>query len=258
MGSITTFPLKLYGVPLSQPFRSCAWTMLLLKLPFQIEMVVPGMAGKVGTKSEAFQSLTRHKSSTVPLLVDDNASLVLSESPAIMTYLCERYGNNDNLDLYASSGTVDKALIDSYLHWHHENTRLLARLFQKVVRPDLTVCITDDDQNQIQEILKSIDSGWLQSRPFIGNSETPSIADILAYCELSTVIMTNLLSLDGYENLVSWTERMQQLPFHDDAHTPLTTLGDVTIETDVPIAKRLGLATKAGIKAYVDAQKKEK
>jgi glutathione S-transferase len=247
--------LKLYGVPMSQPFRSCAWLMLQLKVPFQIEMAVPGMSGKVGTKNEQFRSLTPHRSTTVPLLVDDNMSLVLSESPAIMTYLCEQYGSDDNgQPLYAAPGSNQKALIDSYMHWHHGNTRFLARLFQAKVRPDLMVELDDDDNSRIQEVLENIDKGWLQTSPFIGTSEKPSIADILAYGELSTVTMTNLLCIDEFGNLSSWMGRMKQLPYHEECHVALTSLGDLSIDSDVPISKRLGPATKVGLKALVDTQ----
>jgi glutathione S-transferase len=245
-------PLKLYGVPLSQPFRSCAWTLLNLHVPFQIEMAVPGMSSKVGTKNETFQNLTPHRSTQVPLLIDDNSSLVLSESPAIMTYVCERYGAE--FQLMAPPGSNQKALMDSYMHWHHTNTRFLARLFQTIVRPDLKASLSEENEERIQTILQNIDRGWLQSSPYIGNSETPSIADILAYGEISTVTMTNLLNVDNFENISSWMIRMTQLPYHDETHTALRELGDLSKETDIPIAKRLGPATKAGLKAFVDAQ----
>jgi glutathione S-transferase len=63
--------LKLYGVPLSQPFRSVAWTMLQLEVPFKVELTIPGMSSKVGTKHENFKSLPPHGSTQVPLLIDD-------------------------------------------------------------------------------------------------------------------------------------------------------------------------------------------
>lgn len=253
MASPAKIPLKLYGVPLSQPFRSCAWTLLNLQVPFEIAMAVPGMVSKIGTKNEHFQNLTPHRSSQIPLLIDDNTTLVLSESPAIMTYLCERYGT-DHHHLFATPGSNQKALIDSYMHWHHHNTRFLARLFQTKVRPDLKSSLSDDDEKRIQGILQNIDSGWLAPSTYIGGSGAPSIADILAYGELSSVTMTNLLSLDAYENISSWMDQMTHLPYHDEVHIALTELGDLTLDTNVPLAKRLGAATKAGLKAFADAQ----
>jgi glutathione S-transferase len=256
MASPAKIPLKLFGVPLSQPFRSCAWTLLNLQVPFQIEMAVPGMTSKIGTKNENFQNLTPHRSTQIPLLIDDNTSLVLSESPAIMTYICERYGSDHQL--LATPGSNRKALIDSYMHWHHDNTRFLARLFQTKIRPDLKSSLSDDDEKRIQVILQNIDSGWLRSSTYIGNSDAPSIADILAYGELSSVTMTNLLDVEIYANICSWMDRMTQLPYHDEAHIALTELGDLTIDIEIPLAKRLGPATKAGLQAFADAQETHK
>ena len=176
--------VRLLGVPLSQPFTSCAWTMLQLEIPFKIEIVVPGASSKMGTKHENFRNLTRIRSTKVPLLVDGD--IVLTESPAIMTYLCERYGetNTHGPKLYASPGSEKKAMIDSYMHWHHTNTRSVSKLFGTKVRPDLKASVSEKEQKDIQAILSVIDSGWLRSSPYIGGLETPSIADILAYGEV--------------------------------------------------------------------------
>lgn len=276
---------KLYGVPLSQPFRSCVWTMLQLEVPFQIEMAVPGMSSKVGTKHENFRSLTPHRSSEVPLLVvqeesnDDNNNnsksnkWALTESPAIMAYVCERYGrmkgpaDDNHPQLYAPSGSRRKAIIDSYTHWHHSNTRFLANAFQTKVRTDLNVELSQNDKERIQRVLEAIDGGWLQQQQqqdqpsspptFIGGSNSPSIADIQAYGEISTVVLTKLISVEEYPNLSSWMGQMELLPYYNEAHAALLTLGDLTVEEEgMSIAKRLGNATKIGMKAIAEAQEK--
>lgn len=66
--------------------------------------------------------------------------------------------------------------------------------------------------------------------------------------------MTQLLDINAFENLSSWMDRMSQLPFHKEAHTALTELGNLVEDSDIPIAKRLGSATKAGLKALAEAQ----
>jgi len=291
--------LRLLGVPLSQPFNSCAWTMLQLNVPFQIKIAVPGnKSSKIGTRHENFQSLTKHRSTQVPILIDDNnnngnENFVLTESAAILTYLCERYGSCDNNDddgpkLYASPGTQRKAMIDSYMHWHHTNTRLVSKLFGGKIKPEWKATLSTDEDKFIQNVMTSIDTGWLQQQQseseseskttYIGGFNKPSIADILAYGELSTVTMTNLLDIDEnkFKNLSSWMNRMSKLPYHDEAHVALSTLGDLSIHNATteeentkdgstsndtctiipPIAKRLGAATKAGIASYENAQKK--
>jgi hypothetical protein len=63
-------------------------------------------------------------------------------------------------------------------------------------------------------------------------------------------------SLEEYPNLQGWVDRMRRVDFHDDAHAALAVLGDVFDDrTDgVPLTKRLGAATKAGLKAIDEAQ----
>ena len=43
--------VRLYGVPLSQPFRSVAWACLMKRVPFEIEMIIPGSKDKMGGRS---------------------------------------------------------------------------------------------------------------------------------------------------------------------------------------------------------------
>lgn len=278
--------LKLYGVPLSQPVRSVAWTLLQLGVPFDWELAVPGMANKVGTKNEAFRLLTPWHTTNVPVLQyvnHETSGLVLSESSAILVHLCERYAtgaagsggaDGGSHSMYAPPASDEKAVMDAYLHWHHGNTRFLAKIFQTKVRPDLTKELSEQDLERIQQILTNLDEGWLGmgssagggatplssggSPVFIGGSKTASIADILAYGELSTVTMTNLLSLDDYSNLSSWMSHMTTLPYHNEAHVALTSLGDLTDDTiTTPLAKRLGVATKAGLKAFAEVQQQD-
>lgn len=263
--------IKLYGVPLSQPFRSVAWTLLQLELPFGVELAVPGMASKIGTKHENYRNLTPHRSTQVPLLIYEDAAasspVALTESPAIMSHLCELFGPSSTTmpSLYPASGSVAKAKVDSYLHWHHSNTRQFARLVQPQLRPDLKLSLSEQDHIQFQELLQTLNSGWLNydgrsdfSVPlYIGGLDHPTIADILAYGELSAVTMTNLLqvSQDDYPLLHTWMAKMAQLPHHDHVHQALTTLGDLSVEEDPKsIGKRLGAATKAGMQGIADAQ----
>lgn len=107
--------LRLYGVPLSQPFRSVAWAMLMKECPFEVVVTVPFMADKpLGSKHESYTSKTKARSDRVPMIQD--GSFYLVESPAILAYLCESRGW---MDLYGPPGSQRKSLIDSYMHWHH-------------------------------------------------------------------------------------------------------------------------------------------
>lgn len=251
---MTSATLKLYGVPLSQPFRSVAWTLLLKKVPFDIQLTVPGATtSRIGSLSESFLSKTKGRTGTVPLLED--GSLAISESPAILTYLCEK--NNWN-DLYGLPATPQKVLIDTYMNWHHTGTRSLAALIRPFLRPELNLPVTKEEREKATKVLESLENGWLQGEDdYIATSDAPTIADLLAYEELVQGIMLGTLpqeTLDEYPNIQQWVHRMSKLPFHDEVHTALSVLGNVVEPSETPLPKRLGAATKAGMAALKQAQ----
>ena len=241
--------LKLYGVPLSQPFRSVAWTLLQHQVRFEIVLTVPGMTSKIGSLNESFVAKSRGLTSTVPLLED--GTLCISESPAILSYLCDRYGFDS---WYGSPGSPRKATIDSYMHWHHSGTRKLAKLQVSRIRPDLGYTETEGDVEAVNRVLQSLEQGWLQDDAYIAGADL-SIADMLAYEEFAQVYMTGLLpQLDEYPRIAAWIDRMTQLPYHAEAHTALTTLGNLKEPNDSPMPKRLGAATKASMKVIQELQ----
>lgn len=286
--------MKLYGVPLSQPVRSVAWTMLQLELSFEVEIAVPGTSSKIGTNTEDFQRLTPHRSTQVPVLTyttsdSGNQRVSLTESAAILVHLCELcqvHNNNQKNDnnipsLYPPRGSIAKAKIDSYLHWHHAHTRKLAKLFDTQLRSDLNVTMSDDDHEFIQHVLKILDTGWIpfdcdyddngnhhsddssssSQKLFIGGLDYPTIADILAYGEISALTMTKLLHISStnFPRLHRWMIHMSKLPHHDAAHLSLISLGDMSsssssssndandnVNFKEEITKRIGAATNAG------------
>ena len=257
---------KLYGVPLSQPFRSVAWTMLQLGVKFEIQLAVPGATTKLGTKHEKFRSLTPYRHDQVPVLVVDD-KVTIAQSPAILSYICDRHGTNktsanvkDSVQLYAPPGTTDRALIDSYLHWHHNNTRKLSTLFGSRVRPDLKRMVGDAELDIVQEVLTTLDKGWLSysssSSNFIAGSLHPTIADILAFEEISALTMTELVTIDPklHPNLSNWMQQLSSLPYFDAAHQSLLILGNLSVESEMPLVQRLSQATKAGLQAFKSAQ----
>ena len=128
--------LRLYGVPLSQPFRSVAWTLLLHRVSFTIQLTVPGAKTSIGSRNENYLKLTNGRSNVIPILqVEEDGrdgTFTIMESPAILTYICERYGSGaarysstdqahaDNW-LLPPRASKEKTMVDSYMHWHHTN-----------------------------------------------------------------------------------------------------------------------------------------
>ena len=292
----------LHGVPLSQPFRSVAWAFLLHKMPFQVQLTVPGSSSKMGTLHESFQTKTLGRSAKVPLVTtpllheDDQNILTIGESPAILTFLCERYfqlTQGSISPFYAEPCSSRKVTIDWYMHWHHSGLRpFMAKLIEPHLRSDL---VHDTRPNVYKEnltkahiALELMNRCWFPSQfssdhpIFIGGEKTPSIADILAFEEVIQVASTGLLlevpdkdassmtdemMKSQYPNIAQWIQGMKGLPFYDAVHLPIQILGNLSSHTSLPTSneetmarqkqmqKLLGLATKDGIRALLDAQK---
>ena len=170
--------LKLYGVPFSQPFRAVAWSLLLKGKKFQVQLVNPGGKGKNGTKTQKFLEL--NPGGTIPLLEDDG--FVLAESNAIVTYLANKY---QWTDLYPSD-PKRRALVDWYLHYHHQSIRPMVGVdLVKAVRPDIVQpdIIREKNAKVFRNALKSLNNGWLSNRDYLTGSEY-TLADIVAYSEI--------------------------------------------------------------------------
>ena len=270
--------LRVYGVPLSQPFRSVVWALLQKKESFSIGVTTPGVKGNHGTLSATFREKSGHRFNSIPFLEyieeidtypgsssNSNHSVVkttresssqqcIFESPAILTHLClSRPGWED---LYAPPGSLAQAHIDSYLHWHHSNTRQLAKLVAHWIRPEIPKPEADTFE-ACHSVLECLDTAWLgnnnnstEETLYLVNNQY-SIADILCYGELSQVYFTHMVDIDSdYPNIQRWMGRMREQPWHDAVHTALTTLG--TLHGPVT-PRRLTEAHKAGSAAITQA-----
>lgn len=244
--------MRLHGVPLSQPFRSVAWACLQKRLPFELVLVVPGSTAKRGSRSEAYLKL--NPLGTVPTLEDDGVTI--AESGAMLAYLANKHQWSD---IYPPEPAA-RAKVDSFMHWHHAGTRKIAIGYAlPYLRPDLAAAIGEagvaKGKADAVDSLQTLENTWLASEPFVAASH-PTIADLLAYEEVAQLApcFFNLLDLNGYPRIESWLARMSQLPFHEEAHAALASLGDLTVEHETPLVKRIGSATKAGLAALTAAQ----
>lgn len=243
--------MKLYGVPLSQPFRSVAWTLLQQQVRFEIVLTVPGLTNKIGSRHAAYLEKSRGRASTVPLL-EDGDGFCIAESPAMLTYLCEKHG-------WTSLGGGDslerKAIVNSFMHWHHrDGARQLAKLQVSKIRPDLGYITTDKDMEQAHQVLQALEEGWLRNDDFVAGPDL-TIADMMAYEELVQVTMMGLLpQVTEYPRVQAWMDRMTQVPYHDEAHLSLQILGSLAEDNETPLQQRLGKATKAAMKVLKEVQ----
>jgi len=247
--------LRLHGVPLSQPFRSVAWALLQKRLPFEVKMAVPGSTRKGGTGSPDF--LAMNPTGNVPFMEDGEVRI--SEGPAILAHLCQKNGWSD-LYPYAEASPL-KAKVDEYCHWHHSNTRLLApAYFAPLARPDMATepAQLASHRSRGTRALELLESAWLADSSFIGGADHMTIADLIAYEEVGQIgpKFMNLVCFDPYPNIRAWVGKMEQAPYHDEAHAALTALGDLSAfePGDKELGKRIGAASKAGFGALAASQ----
>ena len=255
---------KLYGVPLSQSFRSVAWAMLQKQIAFDFRRVVPGITNKTGSLHPDFLSKTYSRSHRLPVYEEQGGGLTISESPAILTYLCESRGWRDWYPPFSDETAITKTRIDSYVHWHPSGTQPLKLLTRPLLRPDLHLPkASANDEQAARRVLNQLETGWLNSSKigggsFIAGTEDPTIADLLAYEEVAQAMVLGGLQLTEreYPNLKAWTEKMQRLPYHDAAHAALYTLSDIIEQTKSTrtTLSHLAMAQKEGFKAIQQAQ----
>eukprot|EP00932_Pfiesteria_piscicida_P018017 SRR837773.4888.p1 GENE.SRR837773.4888~~SRR837773.4888.p1 ORF type:complete len:293 (-),score=81.13 SRR837773.4888:108-959(-) len=242
--------LKVYGVPLSQPFRSVIWPLLIKRVPFEVVVTVPGSAGRRGSRSEEF--LNKNPLGTVPILEDDG--FVVLESPAILCYLADKLGWHD----FYPTDLVARTSIASYMHWHHTGTRCCTALIHPKFRPDKASTGEELRQKKTKahNALLQLADTWLDGTPFLAGREEPSLADFLAYEEVSQIMprYTNLLEVELHPRVKDWVKRMSQLPYHDEAHAALAEIGDLRAASKEPMDKRMAAATKVGLKAISTLQ----
>lgn len=256
----------LYGIPPSQPSRAVYWTCLIKGLTFELR--TPDLLG------DKLSDLTKlNPKRQMPTIVQGD--FVLYEMPAILAWLCNSNGWDD---LYPREPAA-RALVDQYLHFHHSTTRLATI---KLMAPHVTIAfeglfeaggekfgskdillaegiaaaMTGSDIYErgctvVQMVAELIESGYLRDPDgYLCTQGQPSIADIACYEELSQLRWAQLFDFEGFPKLRAWLDRMEELPFHENAHRYNVTLGD--IRSRLNTMERFVAASIAGVSALVE------
>jgi len=220
--------LILYGVPFSQPVRAVMWLLFLKKVPFEMVLINPGSKGETGSRNPAF--LAKNPSGTIPCIEETDTGFTLGEAHAIMTYLARTRGWTD---VYPDDERI-RATIDSYLHYHHRNIREASiGLVAPKIRKDLNIpeIIQESARRNLTAALNTLENGWLaDSRFLVGDNVT--LADLAAYVELGQLQpqFTNVFDMSSFTNVSRWLKDMTEVDAHDDVHTVLAELGDISVE----------------------------
>ena len=230
--------ILIYGGAISQPCRAVLWFLEINSIPYKLIRTLPG---SVETNAKARKDYSKNFNPTgkVPTIEDTETNIRLYESGAILVYIATKYNLNDWYPtLMKNTNNVSllkrKSLIDQYLHWYHENVRLITLSFiGYLVRPAITtetwLKLSYSMANQRKIVFKTLkilnkhfDNNNNNNNLFLVGNKA-SIADILYYQEICQFKRFDKLypyskfKLD-YPNVDQWLTRMEKLKCHDKVH----------------------------------------
>ncbi|CAH0482142.1 unnamed protein product [Peronospora belbahrii] len=204
--------LKLYANLVSQPSRAVEWVLRVKQVDH--EMLTTEF-GSATFKSPEFLAL--NPNGLIPVLQDGEFSLY--EGNAILVYLAEKYGWSD---LYPKDVKAH-AKVNQYLHWHHTNARLitlkvlipLKHTKENIGTPEEAVWIKESPSflKNLTELLEK-----LLVKDYVAESDHPTIADFVAYCEFVQLEMMGIFDFTKYPKVSAWLQHMKKVPHHDEVH----------------------------------------
>lgn len=261
-------PLIIYGFPASQPARVLYWACLLKGLPFNART----------SQGSVFDTDNTNPRGQVPAIVDGD--FCLAEMAAIVCYLADKHGWSD---LYPEDLPV-RARVQEFLHMYHSLVRLATYKLMGafVVKP---MGVRDTLENSSGPIAKDIfnnpysimfhdlvkvsygtdnplqeggEAVWAitdflekyyfkENSPYVCNTESVSIADLVCYSELGQLTFANLFDFKDFPKTTRWLAAMAEVPHHDTIHAYNAALGDLV---SVPnTLERFKNANDVGFKA---------
>jgi glutathione S-transferase len=221
------------------------WLLFLKKAPFEMVLINPGSKGETGSRNPAF--LAKNPSGTIPCIEETETGFTLGEAHAIMTYLARTRGWTD---VYPEDEQT-RATIDAYLHYHHRNIREASvGLVAPKIRKDLNIpeAVQEGARRTLTAALKTLESGWLSNHRFLVG-DSVSLADLAAYVEIGQLQpqFTNVFDLSTFPNVSRWLDDMTKVDGHDDVHTVLAELGDISAVA--PTMEKIKNANKMALSA---------
>lgn len=143
-------------------------------------------------------------------MVDGNA--IITDSHAICTYLCDKYGNNESL--YPRE-LVKRAIVDARLHF--DTGVLFARnrfLYEPVLYQGKLI---DDERLDYYKKVYPLLEGLLAANEYLAGNEL-TVADICAIATVSSVDEVAPIDPTVYPRLAAWVKRMKELPYYEETN----------------------------------------
>ena len=209
--------VQIHGHPISQPTRSLISFCDLSLIPnafLEVDIKNFGFLSPDFTKLNPFQ--------TIPTIVHEDYTLW--ESGAIVTYLAETFDVDNQ---WYPKDLKTRARINSYLHWHHEGTRLPLHGY---IRPKFTLPkyyagpeLSADAEVPLRirfegffETLK-----WMiRDTGFVARTQEPSVADIFVYSEVAQSWFINY-DLGEFKEVKVWFDLIGSIKEVSQAHEGL-------------------------------------
>ncbi|XP_055712180.1 glutathione S-transferase theta-1 [Phlebotomus papatasi] len=220
-------PVKFYYDLLSQPSRAMVIFLKLARIPYE-DLPVALRNGE--HLSEDFKNQV-NRFQRVPCINDNGFKL--SESVAIVRYLANKHKIPDT---WYPQDAKKQALVDEYLEWQHNNTRITCALYFQLMwlKPLLTgkkptEKEVDTHLQRVVTTLDAIENIWLEKTPFLAGNEV-TVADLWAACEIEQLTLTPYDFRKGRPRLTAWLEKVRSSsnPHYDEAHKILKKLAEKT------------------------------
>lgn len=209
--------MKLYFDLLSQPCRAVWIFMKLNKIPFEPVIVKMGRGEHM---RKGYKKVNRL--GTVPFMSDGDFKL--NESIAMFRYLV---ATNQNIpDHWYPKDLRERAKVDEYLSWQHNNTRAGCAGFflMKYLQPAITLKKPSEGRIKfakahMETTLNLLENVWLKDERFLATDKM-SFADLMAACELEQPKIADYDPFAGRPKLTNWHERVKEEtnPIYNEAH----------------------------------------
>jgi glutathione S-transferase len=190
--------IKLYDIALSGNCHKVRLMLSLLNIEFEL-IPVDLLAGE----NQTAQFLQLNPLGEVPVLVDGD--VILRDSQAILIYLAKRYGNEDWLPTEAEALSHVMEWLFFAANYIRQGPEFARRYYKFNLKLDIELAT-----ERAYSVLKILDDR-LSQKSWLAGGNCPTIADIACFPYIG-LAPEGKITLDSYQNVISWFDRIKQLP----------------------------------------------
>ncbi|XP_061389566.1 glutathione S-transferase 1-like [Musca vetustissima] len=199
--------LVLYGVDLSPPVRACLLTLKALNLPYEYRVV--NLLAKEHLSEDFLKKNPQH---TVPLLEENGH--IISDSHAIISYLCDKYAKDDAL---YPKDLLKRAVVEQRMYF--EAGVLFQGGLRNITIPLLFRNQTQIPKHQIDAIVESYGflESFLKDNKYMAGDHL-TIADFSIVTAVTSLVAFVEIDPTKFPKLSGWLKTMESLPYYEEAN----------------------------------------